>query len=316
MQDAHPLEVAFAMAQDLAGVKAFLDDQSARTGVPPVDEDEERRLSGQLPYRDRHWDWTPLVATAGDAVLAYAGVRIPPPMPAAGRPVRIDLACGPSSSAASGLFERLHRSIAALVPQGAGERLPALEVWLRAPAADVVSAATAAGLRPTRRLLVLECAISAMPVPDESPAGSGVMLRPFQPEDAALVEALLAAVYPHADGAWDAVAIAARCAADWFRSEDLLLAFDTDDAAVPIGLHWMKRRDAQVGEVHNLAIHPRAQGRGLGGLLLDAGLAHLQEVGCRRVLLWVDATNASALTLYRSRGFVDRWEDIALTDAP
>jgi mycothiol synthase len=79
-----------------------------------------------------------------------------------------------------------------------------------------------------------------------------------------------------------------------------------------LGVHWTKRRTSEIGEVHNLALHPDVQGRGLGGPLLDAGLAHLEHVGCREVILWVDARNAPALALYRSRGFSVRWDDVAL----
>jgi len=74
----------------------------------------------------------------------------------------------------------------------------------------------------------------------------------------------------------------------------------------------MKRRGDGVGEVYNLAVDPAAQGRGLGPLLLDAGLAHLFATGMRDVVLWVDATNTRALALYRSRGFTHRWDDVSL----
>jgi mycothiol synthase len=75
----------------------------------------------------------------------------------------------------------------------------------------------------------------------------------------------------------------------------------------------MKRRGDGVGEVYNLALAPEAQGRGLGGLLLDVGLAHLTEIGIHEVILWVDAENPPALALYRARGFTPRWDDVSLT---
>ncbi|MFP4636454.1 MAG: GNAT family N-acetyltransferase, partial [Nitriliruptoraceae bacterium] len=101
-----------------------------------------------------------------------------------------------------------------------------------------------------------------------------------------------------------------RRGADWFRAEDLLLAVDDDGTL--LGLHWLKRRDATTGEVYNLAVHPRAQGRGAGPRLLAAGLAHLHAVGCRQVLLWVDLANQRAVRLYRAQGFATRWVDVAL----
>ena len=78
------------------------------------------------------------------------------------------------------------------------------------------------------------------------------------------------------------------------------------------GIHWTKRRDDETGEVYNLAVHPGAQGGRLGAVLLRAGLAHLQECGCRRVMLWVDLANERAVRLYTAQGFEVAWEDVAL----
>ncbi len=89
-----------------------------------------------------------------------------------------------------------------------------------------------------------------------------------------------------------------------------MIAEDADGRV--LGLHWLKRRSASVGEVHNLAIHPDGQGRGLGPLLLRAGLDHLAATGCDEVVLWVDRANERAVRLYTSLGFVTRWDDVAL----
>jgi mycothiol synthase len=122
---------------------------------------------------------------------------------------------------------------------------------------------------------------------------------------------LLMRAYPELAG-WYADGFAVLCAAPWFRAEDLLLLESTASDGALLGLHWMKRRSAGVGEVYNLAVDPDAQGRGYGPLLLDAGLAHLVAVGSREVVLWVDAANPRALELYRSRGFTPRWDDVSL----
>ena len=69
------------------------------------------------------------------------------------------------------------------------------------------------------------------------------------------------------------------------------------------GFHWTKRHDDVTGEVYVLGVHPRGGGRGLGGVLLDAGLAHLAAGGNSRVILYVDAGNAPAVALYERSGF-------------
>jgi ribosomal-protein-alanine N-acetyltransferase len=57
-------------------------------------------------------------------------------------------------------------------------------------------------------------------------------------------------------------------------------------------------------DVQTLAVAARAQGRGVGGGLLDALLAQARERDCTQVFLEVRADNAAALALYTARGFV------------
>jgi mycothiol synthase len=84
------------------------------------------------------------------------------------------------------------------------------------------------------------------------------------------------------------------------------------DAEQLLGFHWTKwhSHDSDevpahepVGEVYVLAVHPRAQGLGLGRALLEAGLAHLYDRDCRLAVLYVDCADAAAVRLYESSGF-------------
>ena len=56
-------------------------------------------------------------------------------------------------------------------------------------------------------------------------------------------------------------------------------------------------------DVLNLAVRPPDRGHGLGGELLDAGLAAVVGRGVREVFLEVRESNVAALALYESRGF-------------
>jgi len=56
-------------------------------------------------------------------------------------------------------------------------------------------------------------------------------------------------------------------------------------------------------DVLNIAVRPPDQGRGLGGELLDSGLAAVIARGVHEVFLEVRESNAAALALYESRGF-------------
>jgi ribosomal-protein-alanine N-acetyltransferase len=60
---------------------------------------------------------------------------------------------------------------------------------------------------------------------------------------------------------------------------------------------------ADEADVLNLAVSPAERGRGLGGELLDAGLAAVIDRGAREIFLEVRESNMAALALYGSRGF-------------
>lgn len=60
---------------------------------------------------------------------------------------------------------------------------------------------------------------------------------------------------------------------------------------------------AEEAEILNLAVAPAVRRQGLGGELLDAGIAAVSARGAREVFLDVRESNKSALGLYRSRGF-------------
>ena len=61
---------------------------------------------------------------------------------------------------------------------------------------------------------------------------------------------------------------------------------------------------ADEADVLNLAVSPAERGRGLGGELLDAGLAAVIDKGAREVFLEVRESNVAALALYGSREFM------------
>ena len=58
-----------------------------------------------------------------------------------------------------------------------------------------------------------------------------------------------------------------------------------------------------IGELGGLYVLPSHWGQGLGGLLLDAGLAQLRELGTTSVELWVLEANSSTRAWYERRGW-------------
>ena len=85
----------------------------------------------------------------------------------------------------------------------------------------------------------------------------------------------------------------------WFRADNFLVL--RRDGRM-IGYCWLKV-EADRGEFYVVGVSPDHQGEKLGSLLFDAGLARLRELGIHSSHLYVEADNAPALRLYRSRGF-------------
>jgi mycothiol synthase len=291
---------------------AFLAGLEAATGVPPVDEDEHRRLAGLPPVRDTDWAWGAHLVELASAAVAYAGIRMPAGDAHPDCAARVDLAI---DRGRPGCEEALTAALIHLRDHaGAGAR--GVEAWLRGATEEDLAAAARAGFRERSRLHVLGASAAAIAraAPERATPPEGTRLRAFDPDspaDDAAAVGLLTRAYPELDG-WFGDGFAVLRATTWFRAEDLLLLESTAPDGRLLALHWMKRRENHVGEVYNLAVDPDAQGRGLGPLLLDVGLAHLLATGSREVVLWADAKNARALELYRSRGFTQRWDDVSL----
>jgi mycothiol synthase len=85
----------------------------------------------------------------------------------------------------------------------------------------------------------------------------------------------------------------------WFRADNFLVL--RRDGRM-IGYCWLKV-EGDRGEFYVVGVSPDHQGEKLGSLLFDAGLARLRELGIHSSHLYVEADNAPALRLYRSRGF-------------
>ncbi len=308
-----------ASSDDLAAAATWLEGAEAAAGIPLVDEAERDRLT-RATDGARPRDWQAFLLGANDQPVGYAAVALP-----LGDVDHVagDLAVAtdhpqlaPATIRSQGLI-----ALRAAAHELAPERR-SVQVWMRHVHDRHLADLDADGFEVARRLGILGRDLGDRVV---VPTVDGVTVRPYRSDqdDAAVVDVLAQAYAGTGDGGWTVERFAGKRELAWFRAEDLLLADASDpdeaQAAGPghriLGLHWLKRRGEGVGEVYNLAIHPAGQGRGVGALLLAAGLAHLREVGCHDVLLWVDRSNERAVELYTSRGFTTRWDDVAL-EAP
>lgn len=307
------LRVAPLAPDELPQAATVLAAAETAAGGELVDEAERRRLSVAADGRTADAGpaagrWRPFAAHLGDEAVGYAAVVVPDD----DSTVVGDAAVAPWAPEPGKVLQAL---LSALGAEAGGAEL---HVWTRRAGDAEVAAAADAGFTVHRRLGVLG---RSLPVDDPAPATpDDVTVRASRPgtDDAEVVRVLAAAYEGTDDGGWDLSGFRERTRWDWFRPQDLLVA-DTGDGTL-LGLHWLKRRDATTGEVHNLAVAPQGQGRGLGPVLLRAGLDHLAAVGCTEVVLWVDRANDRAVQLYERAGFTTRYDDVAFvatsTSAP
>ena len=200
--------------------------------------------------------------------------------------------------------------VAALAQRTAGVRL-----WAFGDLPAAQGFVAALELRPQRVLLMMERRLTPPDTGDASFAPLGLRLCGYDPDDAEALLELNAAAFAHhpEQGSLDAAGLAARMAEPWFDPDGLILAFDEAGLA---GFHWTKRHDAEHGEVYVIAVAPRTQGRGLGAILLEAGLAHLAAGGARRAVLYVDSAEERAVRMYGRAGFIVAHRDVLYASDP
>jgi mycothiol synthase len=210
--------------------------------------------------------------------------------------------------------ESRRRGVATALMEHVSGATETVEAWSHADHPGAAALASRFGVPRVRELLVMrrstELPLAAVEVPDD------ITIRTFQPGDeGALIDVNAAAFAHHPEqGSMSVADFRERMNSDWWDPNGLFLAVprDPDSAPAVLGFHWTKvhREDGEpYGEVYVVAVNPRMAGRGLGTLLTNVGLSHLQDMGLGSVLLYVEGDNAPAIAVYTKQGFtVERTE--------
>jgi [ribosomal protein S18]-alanine N-acetyltransferase len=88
------------------------------------------------------------------------------------------------------------------------------------------------------------------------------------------------------------------------EASEVALVVAEADAGLVVGF-VVVRAAADEAEILNVAVAPTARRGGVGRALVRHALAHAAAAGAFSVFLEVRPSNAAALTLYRSHGFVE-----------
>jgi len=206
----------------------------------------------------------------------------------------------------------LDSTLAAVREAGGGEL-----TWLVLGPTDANDRlASERGLKPGRRLLQMR-----RPLPTEVPFD--VATRPFDPthdiDEWVRVNARAFAWNPE-QGTWTAENVRARMDEPWFDPTGFLIHDRSapDGTVRMAGFCWTKVHDATasspaLGEIYVIAVDPDFHGLGLGRALTLAGLDSLAHRGIGIGMLFVDADNTAAVTLYDKLGFTVHRTDCLYT---
>lgn len=254
------------------------------------------------------------LAWTGDTLVGYAHLD------------RTDAVNGPSAEVVVDPAHRRSGIGRELVLQMTEPSSEGLRLWAHGELAPAAALAHALGFRHARVLWQMRRSLHS-----ELPAFTwplGVTVRTFLPgiDDEAWIALNARAFAGHPEQAdWTLADLHRRMAEPWFSAAGFLVA---EAEGQMVGFHWTKvhgmhdghdhphaHADAghgehghePIGEVYVVGVDPAWQGRGLGRALTLAGLQHLRSLGLGQAMLYVEATNATAIALYESLGF-SRWD--------
>jgi mycothiol synthase len=226
------------------------------------------------------------------------------------REYAVELAVDPDIDDAGPLGDALvEASIDQLTAFGGGT----LRLWA-AKASEVDDArAEAHGFHVERDLIQMRCPLPLPPDPVER-SGPVIQTRPFRPglDEEGWLRANNRAFASHPEqGHWDLATLLEREKEAWFDPAGLLVLEAEGRVA---GSCWTKvhtTTDPPMGEIYVIGVDPDFHGRGWGRALTRAGLEWLAGRGLTVGMLYVDAGNVPAVSMYRSMEFVEDHVDRA-----
>jgi mycothiol synthase len=288
------IETCSALSPDQAAAVLALIAEAARTdGQQAVSEQGRLRIRGGERAGVSH-----LLLTLGDELVGYGQLEDTDPVEA------------PAAELVVRPAHRGHghgRALGAALLAASGKRL---RVWAHGGHPAARHLAQVLGLALFRELRQLRRPLTDLELPDPV-LPEGVTVRTFVPgEDDAAWLAVNAAAFAHhpEQGSLTQRDLDDRKAEAWFDPAGFFLA---ERGGELVGFHWTKvHAEEQRGEVYVVGVLPGAQGGGLGKALTTIGLRHLALQGLPTAMLYVDADNKAAVSVYERLGFTTYETDL------
>ncbi|MEU6276107.1 mycothiol synthase [Streptomyces populi] len=279
-----------AQAED---VLRLLSDSARTDGQQAVSEQGRLQLRGGSREGVRH-----LLLTVGGELVGYAQLEDTDPVEA------------PAAELVVHPAYRGHghgRALGTAMLNESGKRL---RVWAHGGHSAARHLAQVLGLTLFRELRQMRRPLEGLDLP-EPKLPEGVTVRTFVPgqDDAAWLAVNAAAFAHHPEqGSLTQRDLDDRTAEPWFDPAGFFLAFRDEEL---VGFHWTKvHAEEGLGEVYVLGVRPGAQGGGLGKALTTIGLRHLAAQTLPTAMLYVDADNKAAVSVYERLGFVTHETDL------
>jgi mycothiol synthase len=288
------LDTLAVLSPDQAeAVSALLAEAARNDGQQAVSEQGRLQLRGGAREGVRH-----LLLSAGGTLVGYAQLEDTDPVEA---------------PAAELVVHPVHRgqghgrALGSALLAATGKRL---RVWAHGGHSAARHLAQVLGLTLFRELRQMRRPLTGFDAP-EPKLPEGVRVRTFRPgrDDAAWLAANAEAFAHHPEqGSLTQRDLDDRMAEPWFDPEGFFLAERDGEL---LGFHWTKTHAEEgLGEVYVVGVRPSAQGGGLGRALTTIGLRHLAERGLPTAMLYVDADNTAAVTVYERLGFTTHETDL------
>jgi mycothiol synthase len=309
---------------DVVAVGILIEQVTEADGIRPLSEHVmlHLRYGGDIDVRH-------VLARLDDELVAYAHLDV------------TDQVAGSSAELAVAPVARHHGVGRLLVQQVLAETPDGrLRLWSHGEQSGAAPLAASLGFTRSRTLWQMRRSLyAALPEPVWP---DGVRLRSFLPgldDDEWVALNARAFVELPDQGSWTADDLHVRMREPWFDPAGFLVAVtDGPDGEQMVGFHWTKVHGADahhhghvhehshdgdephdhehdathhghepIGEVYVVGVDPDRRGSGLGKALTLAGLQHLRTQGLPDAMLYVDASNVTAIALYMALGFT-RWD--------
>lgn len=274
-------------------VLALLGAAAADDGVQAVSEQGRLQLRGGHREGVRHF-----LVTAGGDLVGYAQLEDTDPVEAPAAELVVHPECRGRGHG---------RALGNALMAESGKRL---RIWAHGGKPSARHLAQVLGLTLFRELRQMRRPLAPLDIAEPA-LPAGVAVRTFVPgaDDAAWLAVNAAAFAHHPEqGALTQRDLDDREAEPWFDPEGFFLAERDGEL---IGFHWTKvHAEERLGEVYVVGIRPDAQGGGLGKALTAIGLRHLAARGLPTAMLYVDADNTAAVSVYERIGFTTYETDL------